>query len=247
MPCRGVVTLSKRRREAGLLCGTSSGLDDLAPRAHRRGTKRAVRLGRGEMALDVKGVVDGGVRGEKFLRRTRTLEPLHLALPPSRRLMRILGPIVPPSPALVAVLDPKNSVWVSEMDLTTLIRNLVDNAIRYTPDGGRVDLSVSTTCDTIVLTVKDTGPGIPEAEYDRVFDPFYRSLGGDQAGSGLGLSIVKAISDRIGAEVRLAPSNPDTQSGLCVAVLIPMRRALPGIGGAGSDSVHRQQAAETRS
>ena len=138
------------------------------------------------------------------------------------------------------------SAWVSEMDLTTVVRNLVDNAIRYTPDGGRVDLSVSTTGDTIVLTVKDTGPGIPEAEYDRVFDPFYRSLGGDQAGSGLGLSIVKAISDRIGAEVRLAPCDADTQSGLCVTVLIPMRRALPGIGGAGSDSVHRQRAAETR-
>jgi two-component system OmpR family sensor kinase len=139
------------------------------------------------------------------------------------------------------------SVWVSEMDLTTVIRNLVDNAIRYTPDGGRVDLSVSTIGDTIVLTVKDTGLGIPEAEYDRVFDPFYRSLGGDQVGSGLGLSIVKAISDRIGAEVRLAPSIADAQSGLCVSVLIPMRRALPEMVGAGSDSVHCQQAAETRS
>ena len=139
------------------------------------------------------------------------------------------------------------SVWVSEMDLTTLIRNLVDNAIRYTPDGGRVDLSVSTTCDTIVLTVKDTGPGIPEAEYDRVFDPFYRSLGGDQAGSGLGLSIVKAISDRIGAEVRLAPSNGDTQSGLCVSVLIPVRRTLPNIEVARSNSAHCQLATGTGS
>jgi two-component system, OmpR family, sensor kinase len=139
------------------------------------------------------------------------------------------------------------SVWVSEMDLTTLVRNLVDNAIRYTPDDGRVDLAASITGDTIVLTVKDTGPGIPETEYGRVFDPFYRSLGGDRVGSGLGLSIVKAISDRIGAEVRLAPSNEDTQSGLCVSVLIPVRRALPNIEAAESDSVHRQQAAETRS
>jgi two-component system, OmpR family, sensor kinase len=139
------------------------------------------------------------------------------------------------------------SVWVSEMDLTTMVRNLVDNAIRYTPDDGTVDLAVSINGDTVVLKIMDTGPGIPKAEYDRVFDPFYHALGGDQVGSGLGLSIVKAISDRIGAEVRLAPSNADTQSGLCVAVLIPMRRALPGIGGAGSDSVHRQQAAETRS
>jgi two-component system, OmpR family, sensor kinase len=136
---------------------------------------------------------------------------------------------------------------VSEMDLTTVIRNLVDNAIRYTPDGGRVDLSVSATGDTIVLTIKDTGPGIPGAEYDRVFDPFYRSLGGDQAGSGLGLSIVKAISDRIGAEVRLVPSNADTQSGLCVSVLIPTRRALPRVRGEKSVSVHRREPTETRS
>jgi two-component system OmpR family sensor kinase len=139
------------------------------------------------------------------------------------------------------------SVWVSEMDLTTLVRNLVDNAIRYTPDDGRVDLAASITGDTIVLTVKDTGPGIPETEYERVFDPFYRSLGGDRVGSGLGLSIVKAISDRIGAEVRLAPSNADTQSGLCVSVLIPVHRALPNMEAAESDSAHRRQPAETRS
>jgi hypothetical protein len=61
------------------------------------------------MALSVKGVVDGGVCGEKFLRRTRTLEPLHLALPPSRRLMRILCSIVLPSPALMPAFDPKVS------------------------------------------------------------------------------------------------------------------------------------------
>ena len=63
-------------------------------RAGSRRNRAAARLGRGEMTLDVKGVVDRGARGEKFLRRTRTLEPLHLALPPPRRLMRILRSIV---------------------------------------------------------------------------------------------------------------------------------------------------------
>ena len=76
--------------------------------AARRGAKCAVRLGRREMTLDVKGVVDRGVRGEKFLRRTRTLEPLHLALPPPRWLMRILRSIVLPSPAFMPAFDPKN-------------------------------------------------------------------------------------------------------------------------------------------
>jgi two-component system OmpR family sensor kinase len=139
------------------------------------------------------------------------------------------------------------SVWVSEMDLTTLVRNLVDNAIRYTPDEGRIDLAVSISGDTIVLTIKDTGPGIPEAEYDRVFDPFYRALGSEQLGSGLGLSIVKAISDRIGAEVRLAFSNRDTESGLCVSVLIPVRRAHLNVEATQSDSAHHPQPAETQS
>src|SRR5208283_4091104 len=60
------------------------------------------------MALDVEGVVDGSVCGKEFLCRTRTLEPLHLALPPPRRLMRILNSIVLPSPALVPAFDPKD-------------------------------------------------------------------------------------------------------------------------------------------
>ena len=138
-------------------------------------------------------------------------------------------------------------VWVSEMDLSTIVRNLVENAIRYTPEDGRIDLTSSISGDTVVLTIKDTGPGIPEAEYDRVFDPFYRALGSDQLGSGLGLSIVKAISDRIGAEVRLAFSDSNTQSGLCVSVLIPMGRAPPDIEATRSDSAHHPQLAENRS
>lgn len=116
-------------------------------------------------------------------------------------------------------------VLVSELDLTAVVKNLVDNAIRYTPDGGRVDLSVSINDGTAMLQIKDSGPGIPTGERDRVFDPFYRTLGSDQAGSGLGLSIVKAISDRIRAEVRLAYSDETKQSGLCVSVVIPITQS----------------------
>jgi hypothetical protein len=81
---KGAVTLPCSERAVSAPQELSGRGDRSAPRVHRRGAKRAVRLGRGEMALDVEGVVDGGVRGEKFLRRTRTLEPLHLALPPPR-------------------------------------------------------------------------------------------------------------------------------------------------------------------
>jgi len=87
--------------------------------------------------------------------------------------------------------------------LRTLLANLVDNAIRHTPEGGRVDLSAGVAGGRPWLEVVDSGPGIPEAERARVFDRFYRRGGGSRSGSGLGLAIVKAIADRHGASVSL--------------------------------------------
>ena len=94
-------------------------------------------------------------------------------------------------------------VHASEIDLTMLVRNLVDNAIRYTPEGGRIDLSVEIATGRRSVCGEDTGPGIPPDDRERVFDPFHRLLGGDEFGSGLGLSIVKAIVDRLGAGISL--------------------------------------------
>jgi two-component system OmpR family sensor kinase len=136
-------------------------------------------------------------------------------------------------------------VWASELDLVTMVRNLVDNAICYTPHGGKIDLSVSIKDNRGVMRVKDSGPGIPMAEFDRVFDPFYRTLGGDQVGSGLGLSIVRAISDRLGSEIHLAPSDAATQSGLCVSVLIPIHTAPPKVRDPRPGSVPRQRPTES--
>ncbi|MDB5984332.1 MAG: ATP-binding region, ATPase-like:Histidine kinase, region:Histidine kinase N-terminal [Pseudomonas sp.] len=118
-------------------------------------------------------------------------------------------------------------IGVHELELITVIKNLVDNAIRYTPEGGRIDLSVVVEHHLAKLQIKDSGPGIALEERDRVFDPFYRSLGSDQVGSGLGLSIVKTIADRIGAEVRLAFSDEEQQSGLCISLLIPVLQPAP--------------------
>ncbi|MHC8319670.1 ATP-binding protein [Pseudomonas sp. GB2N2] len=108
----------------------------------------------------------------------------------------------------------------NEMDLFILVRNLVDNAIRYTPTGGRVDLAVDSAFDKVILEVKDSGPGICAEEQLLVFDPFYRSLGTEEAGSGLGLAIVKAIADRLGAQIRLSFADEMSKSGLCVSVLL---------------------------
>ncbi|MHC8301409.1 ATP-binding protein [Pseudomonas sp. ZS1P83] len=109
-------------------------------------------------------------------------------------------------------------VTINEMDLLILVKNLVDNAIRYTPVDGRVDLTVELAQETVILQVKDSGPGISAEEQMLVFDPFYRSLGTDETGSGLGLSIVKAIADRTGAHIRLSFSDEMKKSGLCVSV-----------------------------
>ncbi|MGH8800777.1 MAG: sensor histidine kinase, partial [Casimicrobiaceae bacterium] len=100
--------------------------------------------------------------------------------------------------------------------LTILLSNLVDNALRYTPVGGRIDVAVGIADGVSILSVSDTGPGIPPTERERVFDRFYRGANADEPGSGLGLSIVKRIADAHGATVAL--DAPTTGTGLIVTV-----------------------------
>jgi signal transduction histidine kinase len=79
--------------------------------------------------------------------------------------------------------------------LTALVRNLIDNALRYTPTGGRVTVSCSGDEDGSEIRVVDTGPGIPPAERQRIFERFYRLADNGEPGSGLGLSIVQRIAE----------------------------------------------------
>ena len=113
---------------------------------------------------------------------------------------------------------------INPMDLFTLIKNLVDNAIRYTPAGGTIDLCLAQTDTGVCLQVKDSGPGISVEEHDRVFDPFYRTLGSGETGSGLGLSIVRAIAERVGARVALGFTDETSRRGLCVSLWFPCAR-----------------------
>ncbi|MGH8200693.1 MAG: ATP-binding protein [Steroidobacteraceae bacterium] len=106
--------------------------------------------------------------------------------------------------------------------VATLVRNLVDNAVRYTPPGGRVDVSVERSAATAaqaLVRVLDNGPGIALEERERVFDRFYRKPGTRSPGSGLGLAIVKAIALAHGAAVTLGQGpNGD---GLAVTIAFP--------------------------
>ncbi len=102
--------------------------------------------------------------------------------------------------------------------LRILVRNLVDNAVRYTPQGGQVRVSTRQQAAGATLEVVDTGPGIPASDRERAFDRFYRRSNAPEGGSGLGLAIVKAIADRHGAEVRLDDA---AGGGLKVTVAFP--------------------------
>ena len=116
--------------------------------------------------------------------------------------------------------------------LAMLARNLVDNALRYTPPGGQVDVRLAALDKSVVLQVDDSGPGIPAGERERVFERFVRGSGASQAsGSGLGLAIAQAIAQRHGArlrldtsplgglrvELRLPAAEPDRYSSLALA------------------------------
>jgi two-component system, OmpR family, sensor kinase len=94
---------------------------------------------------------------------------------------------------LQAAIVPSAKLHGHEAGLHSLLSNLLDNALRYTPTGGAIALDVTEDATGVGLRVTDTGPGIPDAERDRIFDRFYRIAGTARQGSGLGLAIVKRV------------------------------------------------------
>lgn len=112
--------------------------------------------------------------------------------------------------------------WVmAHMDaLKILVRNLLDNAIKYSPSGGTVNVAIRMVGNSALLSIEDDGAGIPSGERERVFDRFYRVAGAVEAGSGLGLAIVKAIADMHAATIFMATSK--ALGGLRVEVNFPL-------------------------
>lgn len=104
----------------------------------------------------------------------------------------------------------------NEAALGILLRNLLDNAIRYTPNNARIEVKIIEHSHNILLQIIDNGPGIPEEYRAKVFDRFFRVLGTKQTGSGLGLAIVKQITDLHKAKIHLLPS--ESGQGLTVTV-----------------------------
>jgi len=132
--------------------------------------------------------------------------------------------------ALIALADQRNidlgvtgethggvaSLRCAPGDLRSVLDNLIENALRYTPEGGVVDVRVVTQRGKHAIEVVDTGPGIPPELMDRVFDRFFRVPGSPARGSGLGLSIAQSAAQRCG--MRLSLRNREDRSGLVARI-----------------------------
>ncbi len=116
--------------------------------------------------------------------------------------------------------DAQVSISGDREALRVMLGNLIDNAIRYTPAGGRVEVAVRVQERNARIEVCDSGPGIPQADRARVFDRFYRREATHVAGSGLGLAIVKNVADRHHASILLEDRVPGP--GLHVSVIFPL-------------------------
>ncbi|HLH30608.1 MAG TPA: ATP-binding protein, partial [Terriglobia bacterium] len=118
--------------------------------------------------------------------------------------------------------------WIGDrVVLRQALLNLVDNAIKYTPMGGRIDVRVAQTSDGTIIEVSDTGPGIPHELQSRVFDRFYRvdrARSRENGGTGLGLAIAKWAVEVNGGQLTLEPSNG---TGSCFRIRLPQTVAGP--------------------
>lgn len=153
-------------------------------------------------------------------RMARTLAPIALDALVQDRLAALSGLATQREVELELSADDACVVTGEAEGLVSLVDNLVENAIKYSPAGARVDVRVTKTPADISLSVEDAGTGIPLELRARVFDRFFRVPDQAQPGSGLGLAIVKAVAERHGADVELTEGHRG--QGLRVLVRFPV-------------------------
>ena len=102
-----------------------------------------------------------------------------------------------------------------------LVRNIIDNALRHTPRGGKIDVSIRRDKEGAILSIEDTGSGIPPEDLDRILEPFFRGSRHLGDGSGLGLSIVKRIVDNLGGTVTMQNVASAGATGLRATIRFP--------------------------
>jgi two-component system sensor histidine kinase QseC len=136
---------------------------------------------------------------------------------------RVAGEVAPAALArrqnLSLDADAPCRVRGDETLLAVLLRNLLDNAVRYSPDGAAIAMTVRTAGDRAVLRVEDGGAGLAESDLQRLGERFFRVLGSGEGGSGLGWSIVRRIADAHAAQLQIGRSAE--HGGLAVKVSLP--------------------------
>ncbi|NVO05227.1 MAG: sensor histidine kinase N-terminal domain-containing protein, partial [Rhodoferax sp.] len=137
---------------------------------------------------------------------------------------RVAGELVPAALArqqdIAVQADAVCPVAANEVLLGVLVRNLLDNALRYSPPGARVEVAVGTNADGVHLQVQDSGPGMADEAIAHLGERFFRVLGHEQTGSGLGWSIVRRVLDVMGASVQIGRAQ--ALGGLAVSVHWPV-------------------------
>ena len=116
-------------------------------------------------------------------------------------------------------------IHADQHKLQDALRNLIENAVNYSPEGGRIEMEAYADGERVLLSVGDEGPGVPEADLGRVFERFYRvdkSRTGDPGGTGLGLSIVRHLVELHGGKVTAANR---AEGGAVFTISLPHRRA----------------------
>jgi len=127
--------------------------------------------------------------------------------------------------AITVSLDAPESaeVQANVLAFDSIVENLVDNAIRYTPAGGAVSVTLRHSGGNVELNIEDSGPGIAPELYNAVFERFFRIPGSEPQGSGLGLAIVRRLAEAIGSSVQLGPG----LDGRGLSVALSLRSVAP--------------------
>jgi two-component system OmpR family sensor kinase len=176
----------------------------------RRGVQRA------------RAVTDQLLRLARFQQATPASDFIP-ALPVLRHVIEDLMPLAESRGVDLGVVQQDEvAVRLREEELHAVMRNVLDNALRYCPVHSRVDIRLRREPEAACFEVADGGPGIPQHERARVFEAFYRIVGTDVDGSGLGLSIVKTLAERYGGTVTLLDVRPGEElPGLRIVITLP--------------------------
>jgi two-component system, OmpR family, sensor kinase len=141
------------------------------------------------------------------LARSQASQPVSETVDVSKMARELIAEYLPVAEARgidLGLEGPDNTcLFADPHALRLVLKNALDNALCYTPLSGEVTVRVYTENDDVVIEVQDNGPGIPAAERERVFDPFYRIEGSSGEGSGLGLAIARDAAARLGGTVHL--------------------------------------------